>query len=138
MSDFKSVTTNAARVQQLSLNPQKLAGQCGKLKCCLNYEYDTYIDALKGMPNTDLRLKTKAGEAAHQKTDIFKRLMWYSYTSDLGNFMAIPVDNVIKVLEMNSKGVFPDKLEEFAQVTEKKSDYESTTGEDDLTRFDHL
>ncbi len=138
MSDFKSVTTNAARVQQLSLNPQKLAGQCGKLKCCLNYEYDTYVDALKGMPNTDLRLKTKAGEAAHQKTDIFKRLMWYSYTTEPGNLMAIPVDNVFTVLEMNSKGTLPDKLEDFSQVTEKKPDFDTTTGEDDLTRFDNV
>ena len=76
MSDFKSVTTNAARVQQLSLNPQKLAGQCGKLKCCLNYEYETYVDAVKGIPNTDIRLKTKRGEAVHQKTDIFQKLLW--------------------------------------------------------------
>jgi cell fate regulator YaaT (PSP1 superfamily) len=78
MSDFKSVTTNAARVQQLSLNPQKLAGQCGKLKCCLNYEYDTYVDAQKGFPSTEIKLRTKRGDAFHQKTDIIQGIMWYS------------------------------------------------------------
>jgi cell fate regulator YaaT (PSP1 superfamily) len=138
MSDFKSVTTNSARVQQLSLNPQKLAGQCGKLKCCLNYEYDTYVDALKGMPNTDIRLKTRQGEAVHQKTDIFQRLMWYSYVSEPSNMMAIPVDNVILILEENKKGNLPEKLEEFSQITEKKSEFDNGAVQDDLTRFDHL
>jgi cell fate regulator YaaT (PSP1 superfamily) len=137
MSDFRSVTTNAARIQQLSLNPQKLAGQCGKLKCCLNYEYDTYVDAMKGMPNTDIRLKTNRGEAIHQKTDIFQKLMWYSYVNDPGNLMAIPVDNVFAVMEENKKGNLPEKLEDYSQVTEKKPDLEGPTGEDDLTRFDN-
>jgi cell fate regulator YaaT (PSP1 superfamily) len=113
MNDFKSVTTNAARVQQLSLNPQKLAGQCGKLKCCLNYEYDTYIDAMKSIPNTELRLKTKHGEAVHQKTDIFQKILWYSYVNDLGNLIAIPVEQVNLILEENKMGNFPDKLEDF-------------------------
>ena len=75
MGEFKSVTTNAARVQQLSLNPQKLAGQCGKLKCCLNYEYETYLDAQKGFPPVEIRLKTKKGEAIHQKSDIMQRVI---------------------------------------------------------------
>ena len=138
MSDFKSVTTNAARVQQLSLNPQKLAGQCGKLKCCLNYEYDTYVDATKGLPTTEVRLKTKHGDAFHQKTDIFQKLMWYSYITDPGNLLAIPVDKVISILEDNKKGILPDKLEDFTKVIEKKSEFESGAGQDDLTRFDHL
>ena len=138
MSDFKSVTTNAARVQQLSLNPQKLAGQCGKLKCCLNYEYDTYVDAMKGMPNTDIRLKTKRGDAVHQKTDIFQKLMWYSYVNDLGNLIAIPVEQVILILEENKKGIIPEKLEDFSKIIEKKTAFESGAVQDDLTRFDHL
>jgi len=138
MSDFKSVTTNAARVQQLSLNPQKLAGQCGKLKCCLNYEYNTYVDAIKGMPGTEVRLKTKQGEAVHQKTDIFQKIMWYSYVNDPGNLMAIPVDKVMLILEENIKGILPEKLEDFTKVIEKKSEFESGAGQDDLTRFDHL
>ncbi|MCX6306264.1 MAG: regulatory iron-sulfur-containing complex subunit RicT [Bacteroidetes bacterium] len=138
MSDFKSVTTNAARVQQLSLNPQKLAGQCGKLKCCLNYEYDTYVDALKGMPNTELRLKTKRGEAVHQKTDIFQKMLWYSYINDLGNLIPIPVDQVHLIIEENKKGNSPEKLEDFSKPIEKKTAFESGAVQDDLTRFDHL
>ncbi len=138
MSDFKSVTTNAARVQQLTLNPQKLAGQCGKLKCCLNYEYETYLDAIKGMPNTDIRLKTKRGDAVHQKTDIFQKILWYSYVTDLGNLIAIPVDQVFFILDENKKGNLPEKLEEFSQKIEKKTAFESGAVQDDLTRFDHL
>ena len=138
MSDFKSVTTNAARVQQLTLNPQKLAGQCGKLKCCLNYEYDTYLDAIKGIPNTELRLKTKRGDAVHQKTDIFQKMLWYSYLSDLGNLIAIPVDQVIFILDENKKGILVEKLEDFSKAIEKKTAFESGAVQDDLTRFDHL
>jgi cell fate regulator YaaT (PSP1 superfamily) len=138
MNDFKSVTTNAARVQQLSLNPQKLAGQCGKLKCCLNYEYDTYIDAIKGFPNTDVILKTKKGEATHQKTDIFQKLMWYSYISDPSNLMAIPVDKVIFILDENKKGNLPECLEDFSYIKEVKTAFDSSLSQDELTRFDHL
>jgi cell fate regulator YaaT (PSP1 superfamily) len=138
MNDFHSVTTNAARVQQLSLNPQKLAGQCSKLKCCLNYEYDTYVDALKDFPNNEIILKTKKGEATHQKTDIFNKLMWYSYLETPYNLLAISVDSVIQIIADNKKGVFPEKLEDFAFISEQKSDYESFVAQDDLTRFDHL
>ena len=138
MNDFKSVTTNAARVQQLSLNPQKLAGQCGKLKCCLNYEYDTYVDAIKGLPDTDLRLKLKRGDAVHQKTDIFQNLLWYSYITEPGNLIAIPLDKVKFILEENKKGILPEKLEDFSKVIEKKTAFESGHVQDDLTRFDHL
>ena len=138
MNDFHSVTTQAARVQQLSLNPQKLAGQCGKLKCCLNYEYETYLDALKDFPNNEVVLKTKKGDATHQKTDIFNRLMWYNYVNDHSVFLAIPVDNVIQIIDENKKGVLPEKLEDFAFISEQKSDFENVVGQDDLTRFDHL
>lgn len=138
MSDFKSVTTNAARVQQLTLNPQKLAGQCGKLKCCLNYEYETYLDAMKGMPNTDVRLKTKRGDAVHQKTDIFQKILWYSYISDLGNLIAITVEQVNFILEENKKGNLIEKLEDYSKIIEKKTAFESGAVQDDLTRFDHL
>jgi cell fate regulator YaaT (PSP1 superfamily) len=138
MSEFKSVTTNAARVQQLSLNPQKLAGQCSKLKCCLNYEYETYIDAVKGFPDTEVRLKTQRGDAFHQKTDIFQRLMWYSYITSPGNFHAISVDKVLEIIEDNRNGRLPEKLEDYSKPIEKKSEFESGAGQDDLTRFDHL
>ena len=117
LTDFKSVNTSAARYQNLSLNPLKLAGQCGRLKCCLNYELDTYIDALKGFPkNADL-LKTKNGTAEQIKTDIFKRQIWYQYKGS-GNqtLFALQLEQVNKILEMNSKGIFPDKIEDFAVV----------------------
>ena len=138
LSDFHSVTTNSARVQQLSMNPQKLAGQCGKLKCCLNYEFETYQDALKGFPAVEIALKTRKGEAIHQKTDIFKKLMWYTYVNDPSNFMAIPVDKVIQIIEDNKAGNMPEKLEDFAFISESKTDFENVVGQDDLTRFDNL
>jgi cell fate regulator YaaT (PSP1 superfamily) len=138
MNDFHSVTTNSARVQQLSMNPQKLAGQCGKLKCCLNYEFDTYQDALKGFPDVEAVLKTHKGDAIHQKTDIFRKLMWYTYVNDPSNFMAIPVEKVIQVIEDNKAGNIPEKLEDFAHISEPKNDFENVVTEDDLTRFDDL
>lgn len=138
LNDFRSVTTNAARVQQLSLNPQKLAGQCGKLKCCLNYEFETYVDALKVFPNQELVLKTKKGEAFCQKIDIFKQVMWFSYVHNPSNLMAIPLEEVIRIAEENKKNIFPEKLEEFAYVAEPKTDFENVVGQDDLTRFDNL
>jgi len=138
MNDFHSVTTNSARVQQLSMNPQKLAGQCGKLKCCLNYEFETYQDALKGFPDVEVVLKTRKGDAIHQKTDIFRKLMWYTYVNDPSNFMAIPVEQVIQVIEDNKAGNLPEKLENFAHISEPKADFENVVGQDDLTRFDNL
>jgi len=136
LTTFNSVTTNAARVQQLSLNPQKLAGQCGKLKCCLNYEYATYQDALKEFPNSDIVLKTKKGEATYQKTDIFRKLMWYAYANDQSNMLAIPIDKVSEIITNNAKGILPDKLEDFAMTKEQKTEFENFVGQDDLTRFD--
>lgn len=136
LSNFKSVTTNAARTQQLTLNPQKLAGQCGKLKCCLNYEYDTYVDAIKKFPNSEIVLKTKKGVATHVKTDIFQKMMWYAYIEDPSHLMVIPAKKVQQIIDMNKKGKFPEKLEEFAYVQEKKTDFENVVGQDDLHRFD--
>lgn len=78
LTDFRSVSTSAARYQQLSLNPLKLAGQCGKLKCCLNYELDAYVEEIKMFPDTDIKLKTEKGDASYQKMDIFRNVMWYS------------------------------------------------------------
>ncbi len=138
LSDFHSVTTGAARVQQLSLNPQKLAGQCGKLKCCLNYEYETYLDAIKGFPNTEIVLKTKKGEAVHQKSDIFGKLMWYSYVNDPANLLALPLESVNQIIDDNRNGRFPENLEDFARTFEEKREYDNLVGQDDLTRFDNL
>lgn len=137
MDEFKSVTTNAARVQQLSLNPQKLAGQCGKLKCCLNYEYDTYVDALKGFPSTEIRLRTKKGDAIHQKTDIMQHLMWYSYLNDTANQFAIAIETVIDIIDQNKRGVLPERLEDFTKTVEKKAEFDTNPGQDDLNRFDN-
>ncbi len=136
LTDFRSVSTNMARVQQLSPNPQKLAGQCSKLKCCLRYEYEVYIDALKHFPNSEIILKTRKGEAVHQKTDIFSQIMWYSYVVDPNNLMAIPVEKVREIIEQNTRGVFPEKLEDFAKIKEQKVDFENVVGQDDLRRFD--
>ncbi|HRY31823.1 MAG TPA: regulatory iron-sulfur-containing complex subunit RicT [Bacteroidales bacterium] len=136
MSCFKSVGTHSARVQQLSLNPQKLAGQCGKLKCCLNYEYATYLDAMKGFPDVEMKLRTKKGDAVHQKTDIFRKIMWYSYQHDPNHYLAIPLEAVLNIIENNKKGVFPENLEDFASKKEVKTEMDTLLTQDDLTRFD--
>lgn len=109
LTDFKSVSTSAARYQNLSLNPSKLSGQCGRLKCCLNYELETYMDALKDIPKLK-KLKTEAGDAILQKTDIFKRIMWFSYPDD-NDWHALPIDRVKDVLTLNAKGEVPHSLE---------------------------
>ena len=104
LTDFRSVKTSAARYQQLSLNPQKLAGQCGKLKCCLNYELDTYLDALKDIPKNDIKLITEKGTAVCQKTDIFKRILWYGYEKQGMNWHQISVDKANEIIALNKKG----------------------------------
>ncbi len=137
ITDFQSVTTNVARVQQLSPNPQKLAGQCGKLKCCLNYEYETYVDALKGFPDNRIVLKTKKGDGHYQKIDIFKGLMWYSYPFDRNNMMAIPVEKVKDIIASNKKGELPEQLEDFAFIKEQKNnDYGEDGKPADLSKLE--
>lgn len=137
IADFQSVTTGVARVQQLSPNPQKLAGQCGKLKCCLNYEYDTYIDALKAFPDNRIVLKTKKGDGFYQKIDIFKGLMWYSYPFDRNNMMAIPAEKVKEIIDMNKKGEIPEQLEDFAFIKEQhNADYGDGGENADLSKLE--
>lgn len=136
LTNFTSVTTNNARTQQLSLNPSKLAGQCGKLKCCLNYENDMYIEALKEFPDHDVVLKTKKGDAEYQKADVFKRIIWYSYSNDFSSMLAIPLDEIKNIINMNSKGKLPDKLEDFAVTMEQKTDYSNGIDEEELNKFD--
>jgi len=137
LTNFKSVTTNTARTQQLSLNPQKLAGQCGKLKCCLNYENAVYLDALREFPNQEIVLKTEKGDAIHQKTDIFKKVMWYSYINDQSNLMALSVDKVKEIITNNRNGKFPVSLEDLAVKREPKADFGSSAiEEEDINRFD--
>jgi cell fate regulator YaaT (PSP1 superfamily) len=140
LRDFRSVNTGAARYQQLSLNPLKLAGQCGKLKCCLNYELDAYVDALKEFPESTPKLETRKGIAFHQKSDIFKGLMFYSYADDPGNFIALSTDRVKHIIQLNLKGEKPEALVSEKEVVkvEKQLDYENVVGQDSLTRFDNL
>lgn len=141
LNDFRTVTTSAARYQQLSLNPLKLAGQCGKLKCCLNYELDSYLDALKEFPEIDnKKLATEKGYAFHQKTDIFKRIIWWSYTSEPDVFHALSIDRTKEIMKMNAEGQKPADLLEARQYKElvvKQPDYENVVGQDSLTRFDN-
>ena len=138
LTDFRSVKTSAARYQQLSLNPQKLAGQCGKLKCCLNYELDTYLDAIKDIPKSDVKLITEKGVAICQKTDIFKRFLWYGYEKQGVNWHKISVDKANEIIALNKKGIKVMSLEEYVveeQISETKI-FENVVGQDSLTRFD--
>jgi cell fate regulator YaaT (PSP1 superfamily) len=138
LTDFRSVSTSAARYQQLSLNPLKLAGQCGKLKCCLNYELDSYLDAIKDIPDANTKLETKKGRAFHQKTDIFKRIMWFSYFDDPGNFIPLTIERVNEIIEMNKLGEKPDDINLKKEVPKiKLPDFENVVGQDSLTRFDN-
>ncbi|MAX81896.1 MAG: hypothetical protein CL843_17160 [Crocinitomicaceae bacterium] len=140
LTDFRSVSTSAARYQQLAINPIKLAGQCGKLKCCLNYELDAYVDALKEFPDFNLKLKTKKGDAVHQKTDIFKRKLWYIFLDEPSKFYELSLDRVNEILEMNAKGKYPQDLDDFIEIPEldnAEPDYENVVGQDSLTRFDN-
>ncbi len=139
LSDFRSVNTTAARYQQLSLNPQKLAGQCGKLKCCLNYELDSYLDALKEFPNTNIKLKTGSGEASFQKMDIFKQKMWYTYSDgDKMNWVELKVDKVKDIIAKNKKGEIPETIDTFKEIEmlDEFKEFESVVGQDSLNRFD--
>jgi cell fate regulator YaaT (PSP1 superfamily) len=121
LSDFKSVSTTAARYQNLSLNPSKLSGQCGRLKCCLNYELDTYMEALEGIPEIEVPLKTDKGEAYLQKTDIFRKIMWFGYEEE-NTWISVPVIRVKEILELNKRGEKPASL-----LEDVKSEMEDTT-----------
>lgn len=109
LTDFKNVQTSAARYQNLSLNPSKLSGQCGRLKCCLNYELDTYTEALKDIPEIEAPLLTDRGKARLQKTDIFRKIMWFGYDDD-NNWHAVDVERVQEIIKMNKKGKKPFSL----------------------------
>ena len=138
LTDFRSVSTSAARYQQLSLNPQKLAGQCGKLKCCLNYELDSYLDALKHFPDKNVKLKTKKGNAVSQKTDIFKGMIWYAYEGEWMNWFMITTKDANEIIAENKKGNLVPNLEDYTAdlVEEEAVEFENVVGQDSLTRFD--
>lgn len=142
LTDFRSVSTAAARYQQLSLNPQKLAGQCGKLKCCLNYELDMYLDAVKAFPKGDLKLRTEKGTASHIKTDVFKKQMWYGYDGEAGigsGLIPLHPDRVREIIKMNRDGKKPADLNDYMDVTVvEEPDYTNVVGQDSLNRFEHI
>jgi cell fate regulator YaaT (PSP1 superfamily) len=140
LSKFSSVSTNKARTQQMAMNPQKLAGQCGKLKCCLNYENDVYMDALKEFPDMNIILKTQKGAAIHQKSDIFKKVMWYSYVENQSNLLALSIDTVNQIIELNKRGNQPGSLEDMAIKQDVKvDDYGGKPlQEEDIHRFDKM
>lgn len=138
MTSFVSVATNSARLQDISLNPLKLAGQCAKLKCCLNYELDVYLDALQSFPPTNVPLETEEGTFYFFKYDVFQRIMWYSPQKDAqNNIVAVPADRVREIQAMNQSGQKPDKLgnSPLRTVTEEVG-YSNVIELDDLTRFD--
>jgi cell fate regulator YaaT (PSP1 superfamily) len=141
LTDFRSVSTSAARYQQLSLNPQKLAGQCGKLKCCLNYELDMYMEAVKDFPSPNIKLHTKKGVAYHLKTDIFKRLVYYIYDDGIAGSapLALDLTTVNEIIAANKAGDKFDDLKDYevelSPVVED-TDYLNVVGQDSLTRFD--
>jgi cell fate regulator YaaT (PSP1 superfamily) len=137
LTDFRSVSTSAARYQQLSLNPSKLAGQCGKLKCCLNYELDVYLDELKSFPDTKKKLKTKKGDAFFQKMDIFANKLWYSYSETPYEFVEVSLERVQEILSANKNGEKVEELKDkISTLPETSPDYANVVGQDDLTRFD--
>ena len=122
MTSFISVTTSAARLQEVSLNPQKLAGQCGKLKCCLNYEVQCYLDAQKGFPDKEIILETDKGPAYHYKSDIYRQIMWYGFEKGeeaVIRLIPVPVERVTEIIELNKQNQKVPDLIEFAEKHSK-------------------
>ncbi len=138
MSTFVSVATSAARYQDVSLNPQKLAGQCAKLKCCINFEVDTYVEASKSLPKRDIVLETKDKTYYHFKTDILKREISYSTEKGLPtDLVTISPERVREVAELNSEGIKPEQLQaDGVEVKVERSAYGDLVGQDSISRFD--
>lgn len=137
MTNFRSVGTNAARVQDLSMNPQKLAGQCAKLKCCLNYEFDNYVEALKEFPSKDIVLETAKGPYYFFKLDVFARKMTYSADKKAPvDLLEMPLDEVWKIINENKKGKKVSEIQTSESKNEPEISFENAVGEGSLTRFD--
>ena len=140
LTDFHSVPTTAARYQNLFLNPLKLSGQCGRLKCCLNYELDQYVEALKSFPDEHTTIKTEKGVARADKIDILKGLMFFRYEGDpTGRLFPLEIEKVHLLLEMNEKGIAPSEIEEYQVEDENEVEeiqFRDTVGEESLDRFD--
>jgi cell fate regulator YaaT (PSP1 superfamily) len=140
LKDFRSVSTSAARYQQMSLNPQKLAGQCGKLKCCLNFELDQYVEAVSEFPSPNTKIKLKEGRAFVFKMDIFKRLVYLNAPDGAGNGpVAVSLEDMKELMAMNERGEYPVNLKDFMQTEEPDEVdevYSNVVGQDSVTRFD--
>ncbi len=139
MCNFVSVTTNSARYQEISLNPQKLAGQCGKLKCCLNFEVDSYIDAQKDFPPSNIPLETQDLVYTYLKADIFSGIYWYAPQGNgPASLVPVPVRRVKEIQRMNRNGKKPEKLvtEKFDSGQQKNDTFHNVVGQEDLNRFD--
>lgn len=143
MSSFASVATSAARYQDMTLNPQKLAGQCGKLKCCLNFELKYYIESQKDFPDTSIPIETEQGKARHFKTDVFRRVIWYSIRDDKDkdNIKYIPLDAdvVTEFLKQNRQGIKIKELfasNDAQTLTKANISYLNAAGEDSISRFE--
>ena len=141
MNNFVSVSTSAARCQDVSLTPQRLAGQCTKLKCCMNFELPVYRDALKDFPSKDIVLQSKESDYFHFKTDVFKRKITYSTSKHLAaNLVVLSVERANEIIELNKKGEKVDVMEVEEKNTSKEEtvvpDYQNVVGQDSLTRFD--
>ena len=137
ITNFVSVATSAARYQDISLNPQKLAGQCAKLKCCLNYEVDAYVESVKRLPSKEIHLETKNNTYFHFKTDIFKRELTYSTEKNVpANLVTITAKRAFEVIALNKRGVKPDDLCEGGEAKESVKEFGDIVGQDSVTRFD--
>ena len=140
LTDFRSVSTSSARYQQLSLNPQKLTGQCGKLKCCLNYELDMYMENLKDLPDSNVVLESEQGTAVHFKTDIFKKEVYFILKGKeiSSSPFKLRSEKVFEIIDMNKKGKKPFSFMDLVEVEEvvEKPEYSNVVGQDDLNRFD--
>ena len=137
VSSFVSVSTGAARIQDISLNPQKLAGQCAKLKCCLNYEVDTYMEAQRRFPSREIPLETLDATFYHFKTDVFKNQMQYSTDRHvIANLTTISSERAFEIINMNKKGQKPKNLNKEEVETKPKREYQDILQDESLTRFD--
>lgn len=138
MTEFPNVSTSAARYQQLSINPQKISGQCGRLKCCLNFELDGYTEALKEFPKSSKKIVTQEGEAKFVKLDVFKKVMYYfNVNNPTSELLELPVASVQKILELNKNGEIPENFDSYIKnQIESEVSFEDATGQDNINRFD--
>lgn len=139
LTDFKVVQTSAARYQNLSINQLKLSGQCGKLKCCLNFELDTYLEALKDFPEQDnIKLELSNGLYKLMKTDILKRMMWFVPMNEIGGeWLGLKTQEVRDLMEANKRGERPEVVREVKQVKkEAELEFKNDMGTEDLNRLD--